>query len=105
MRLVDAQAYILELGRRDLGGRALHEIGAAGGLGEGHDVADGVGAYQKHAYAVEAQGKAAHGRRAKGEGLKQEAKLLLGALGGEAQALEDLHLQVGVVDTQARSRP
>ncbi len=97
----EAEADLFELCQAHLRRSSGHEVGAGGGLGERHDLADGVGAGQKHADAVEAEREAAHGGRTELEGVHQEAKLRLGTLLGKAQELEHGHLHLGVVDTHA----
>src|SRR5699024_9385134 len=63
--------------RRD-GGRGRGErVVAVARLGEGDDLADRVGLRQQLQHAIPPEGDAAVGRRAEGEGVEQEAELLL----------------------------
>ncbi len=82
-------------GRRGL----AHDIAAAVVLGEGNEVADGVGAAEERAETVEAEGKTGVGRCAVGEGIHKEAELRLCLFVGESQRMEHLVLEGAVVDT------
>ena len=74
-----------------------HQVGAPGGLGEGDAVADVGQAGVEHHQPVEPERDAAVGRCAVAEGAEQEAELLLGLLGGQAEQREDLRLDLRVV--------
>lgn len=76
-----------------------HHVAAGVVLREGDVVADRVRAAEERAEPVETEGQTSVRGRTELEGVHQEAELLLRPLGREAQALEDLRLQFGVVDT------
>ena len=81
---IDDDAQLADLVVADGRGRAAHEVGRAGRLGEGDHVADGRLPGQDHHDAVEAQGDAAVGRRPVLEGLQEEPEALLRLLVGHA---------------------
>ena len=80
-------------------GRAAHHIAASVVLREGNEVADAVGATEKRAETVEAEGQTSVRRCSVLEGTHQEAELLLSLLVSEAEGVEHLVLQGAVVDT------
>ena len=82
-------------------GRAAHQVGRAGRLGERDHVPDGRFPGQDHDDAVEAEGDAAVGRSPVLEGLEEEAEALLRLLFGHREDLEDPGLQRRVVDAEA----
>src|SRR5262249_13304198 len=66
-------------------GGISHQIDAILGLGEGNDIADVVGAGEKHDQAVEAKRHAAVWRRAVTERFEQESELDLLLVGCDAE--------------------
>src|SRR5262245_55408223 len=71
-----SDAGLGELGVRDLPRGAGHQVRAAGGLGEGDDVADRIRSQEEHGQTVESERDPAVGRRAEGERVQEEAELL-----------------------------
>ena len=87
--------------RADVARRPGQQALGAGGLGEGDDLAQRIGAGEQHGQAVEAQRDAAVRRGAVGQGFQQEAELLLGFGLADAEQRKDFFLHVGAVDTDA----
>ena len=67
-------------------------------LGESDDVADGFRAGQDHDKAIQTKGNAAMGRRTVFQGAQQEAELVFGLLGLDAEHGEHGPLGLAVMD-------
>ena len=91
----------LQLGGGQFAGGIEHDVAAGIVLGEGNAVADAVQSGKEADEAVETVGQTSVGRCTELEGIHEEAELELCLLGGEAQNLENLLLQLGIVDTDA----
>ena len=79
-------------------GCLAHDIGSTLVLREGDDIADRFPLGHQHHQTVKAEGQTTVGRRAILESVHHEAKLGVSLFLGQAQSLEDLLLQVGVVE-------
>ena len=78
-----------------------HDVAARVVLGEGDAVANAVETGKERYPTIETVSQTAMRGRSKLEGIHEEAELELCLLGGEAQNLENLLLQLGIVDTDA----
>src|SRR4026209_2738612 len=90
---------LLALRRRDRGRRRGQRVKAATGLRERDDVADRVGAAEQRADAVPAKSDPAVRGGAEGEGVQQEAELLLRLGLRQTHYLEDPLLDLPAVNT------
>jgi hypothetical protein len=81
----------------DLGGGCGHQVVGSLRLWKCNHVPDRFGFGGQHGDAVHAKCDAAVGRRAVGERVEQEAEFLAGFFVTEADNLEDLFLNLGVV--------
>src|SRR6478752_2117990 len=90
---------LLALLGRDRRRRSGQRVVTATGLREGDDVADRVGVREERDDAVPAEGDAAVRRGAEGEGIEEEAELLLRLVVGDPHHREDALLHVALVDT------
>ena len=99
----NAELELIELRLIDKRGSVEHDVATGVVLGEGDAVADAVEPSEEADEAVEAVGESAMRGRTVFKRVHEEAKLLLRTLGGEAEGLEDLGLQLRVVDSDGAS--
>ena len=90
----------LQLGIAGAAGGTGHQAAGLLGLGEGNCVADRILPGQQHHQTINAEGDAAVGGSPHLQGLQQETELFFGFLLGQADGLEHLALQLGVMDAQ-----